>query len=42
MWLNNTIQEHDTGAVAKPNKSWRHYAANRLGPTRQLPFSPLR
>ena len=24
MWLNNTIQEHDTGTVAKPNKRWRH------------------
>ena len=22
MWLNNTIQEHDTGAAAKPNKRW--------------------
>src|SRR5215510_7933965 len=22
----NTIQEHGTGAVAKPNKRWRHYA----------------
>jgi hypothetical protein len=70
MWLNNTIQEQDTGAVAKLNKRWRHYAAtssamggplhaaffkaahelnpeleatyaaNRLGPTRQLHFSP--
>ena len=26
MWLNNTIQEHDTGAAAKPNKRWRHDA----------------
>ena len=26
MWLNNTIQEHDTGAAAKPNKRWRHLA----------------
>ena len=23
MWLNNTIQEHDTGAAAEPNKRCR-------------------
>ena len=31
MWLNSTIQEHDTSTVAKPNKRWRYLLYVYLG-----------